>query len=223
MPCNGSKDSAKAGWDASSSIRMRILFILFLEGICKKDIDIIDCTVQFEAEFASFRRASFAQLHTHDRGVPIFEQFGTPGLLSGDEVAKVKFHTKRYRDLQQKDLAEGTYEHLDLLFADATSKVLTCWSLGGRFWYLEISNVVAATLCVPSSCNNVSVKTTVAQSFLRQVAPGLSQARFGSRQDFSKATELAHWSDFPLDFVIIGVDGCGSTALHRHLRRHTQV
>ena len=69
MPCNGSKDSAKAGWDASSSIRMRILFILFLEGttklkaigrsvffecgtnpggICKKDIDIIDCTVQFE-------------------------------------------------------------------------------------------------------------------------------------------------------------------------------
>ncbi|CAK9097556.1 unnamed protein product, partial [Durusdinium trenchii] len=120
MPCNGSKDSAKAGWDASSSIRMRILFILFLEGICKKDIDIIDCTVQFEAEFASFRRASFAQLHTHDRGVPIFEQFGTPGLLSGDEVAKVKFHTKRYRDLQQKDLAEGTYEHLDLLFADAT-------------------------------------------------------------------------------------------------------
>ena len=106
---------------------------------------------------------------------------------------------------------------------ETRSKVLTCWSLGGRFWYLEISNVVAATLCVPSSCNNVSVKTTVAQSFLRQVAPGLSQARFGSRQDFSKATELAHWSDFPLDFVIIGVDGCGSTALHRHLRRHTQV
>ena len=36
------------------------------------------------------------------------------------------------------------------------------------------------------------------------------------------ATELLHWSDLSLDFVVIGVDGCGSTALHRHLRRHSQ-
>ena len=48
-------------------------------------------------------------------------------------------------------------------------KILTCWSSGGRFWYLETDRG-SGTLCVPELCSAGDVETAVAQSFLARVA-----------------------------------------------------
>lgn len=32
--------------------------------------------------------------------------------------------------------------------------------------------------------------------------------------------EVSHWADLPLDFLIIGLDGCGTTSLRRNLAKH---
>ena len=32
--------------------------------------------------------------------------------------------------------------------------------------------------------------------------------------------EVSHWADLPLDFALIGLDGCGTTSLRRNLAKH---
>mmetsp|Transcript_66031 Transcript_66031/g.144836 ORF Transcript_66031/g.144836 Transcript_66031/m.144836 type:complete len:423 (-) Transcript_66031:18-1286(-) len=151
------------------------------------------CKERFEAEFPQLRALS-TSIPTH-------------GHLPWMEVAQ--FH------------GDESEKRLEILFEDATSKVLLCWNFlskewkGGRFWYLEMAGIGRGTLCAPAVCSKEEMETEIQRSFLAKM-----------RQDqtaTATATELLHWSDLSLDFVVIGVDGCGSTALHRHLRRHSQV
>lgn len=32
--------------------------------------------------------------------------------------------------------------------------------------------------------------------------------------------EVSHWADLPVEFVLIGLDGCGTTSLRRNLAKH---
>ncbi|CAJ1396556.1 unnamed protein product [Effrenium voratum] len=166
-----------------------------------------ECKARYEADFDHFRRMSFAQLHTHERGVPMHEKF--PGFLSAEEVNRLKHSAEKLEQDRQKGA------ELDAIFADATQKILTCWSSGGRFWYLETDRG-SGTLCVPELCSAGDVETAVAQSFLARVATTDHEA-------LATARELSHWADLALDFVVVGMDGCASTALHRFLHSHTQV
>ena len=48
--------------------------------------------------------------------------------------------------------------------------------------------------------------------FLTSIAPGNQHAAI--------AKEVSHWADLPLEFVLIGLDGCGTTSLRRNLAKH---
>lgn len=158
------------------------------------------CTDRFLAEYSQLRDVSFTSLPTHGR---------LPGMAPSEDDAK------------HPDRRERHEKRLDALFKDATSKLLACrnllspdWS-GGRFWYLEIG-IMNGTLCAPAICNKMDMETTVAQAFVKFLGVKTAPRNI-------TASEILPWSDLPLDFVVIGLDGCGSTTLHQHLKRHNQV
>ena len=81
---------------------------------------------------------------------------------------------------------------------------------------MELEGFGTCTLCVPRSGSVDSVRGPVAAALLRQVGRGLEAAP-------SLARELGAWADLKLDVVLVGVDGCGTTTLRRHLGRHSQA
>ena len=110
----------------------------------------------------------------------------------------------------------GRLRELEVIFKDASYKVLVCWNSGGRFWYLE-TDVASTTACMPSRCTQDDVENTIARMFFERIAaPGI-------RPEIALVREIFHWGQLQLDFVIVGMDGCGSTSLHRILAQHTEI
>eukprot|EP00441_Pelagodinium_beii_P020023 CAMPEP_0197663814 /NCGR_PEP_ID=MMETSP1338-20131121/58257_1 /TAXON_ID=43686 ORGANISM="Pelagodinium beii, Strain RCC1491" /NCGR_SAMPLE_ID=MMETSP1338 /ASSEMBLY_ACC=CAM_ASM_000754 /LENGTH=455 /DNA_ID=CAMNT_0043242319 /DNA_START=153 /DNA_END=1521 /DNA_ORIENTATION=- len=118
--------------------------------------------------------------------------------------------------------AQGA-SHWQVIFADASAKVLNCWGSGARFWYTDIFHselgARSSSICAPDVCSQ--------QDILLKIMPDYF-TRMSGRQDLTRnhmqtAREVSHWADVPLDFVVIGLDGCGSTSVRRNLDKHPDV
>ena len=157
-----------------------------------------------------FRPLSFARVYANDAGAPMPDSEKT---LSAIELHRMKDSADQLLSSREEG---GRLQELDLIVTDAAYKVLTCWNSGGRFWYLE-TDVTSSTACVPSTCTEEHIERNVARMFFEKIAPP------GFTPEINLVRELFHWGQMQLDFVIIGMDGCGSTSLHRILAQHTEV
>ncbi|CAE8605932.1 unnamed protein product, partial [Polarella glacialis] len=112
----------------------------------------------------------------------------------------------------------------ELLFLTASAKILACWAQpkGSQFWHIKavhpIGGDCTGTVCTPSICSKQDVMVNIAPIFL---AHALGKDQSGLKTVMAR--EVSHWADFPLNFVIIGVDNCGSTSLRRNLGSHPDI
>eukprot|EP00929_Paragymnodinium_shiwhaense_P028271 TRINITY_DN16424_c0_g2_i1.p1 TRINITY_DN16424_c0_g2~~TRINITY_DN16424_c0_g2_i1.p1 ORF type:complete len:425 (+),score=89.90 TRINITY_DN16424_c0_g2_i1:68-1276(+) len=135
---------------------------------------------------------------------------------------------------------------LDKLYASAHEQILICWAKGGRYWDAKLdfganmqgireteksevedtsqwlSRFLSSSLCAPDICTQAQVE--------REVAPRVFEfkvqqegSNFVAPSTGAEALEVSHWADIPLDFIIVGVDNCGSTSLRRNLAQHPSV
>ncbi|CAJ1333809.1 unnamed protein product [Effrenium voratum] len=171
---------------------------------------------QLETEdgFADYSANSGAWLHSHARGEDPTEAWGHQAQNQGSMQNDLKV---------LKDMGGfGSPEAAELLVDIATNMVLSCWAMGGRFWAASLkqggdSHVSgSATLCAPESCAQREVETEVVPFWFSKIMKGAQLAS-------AAVQELGHWADLALDFLLIGVDGCGTTALRRGLARHRLI
>ncbi|CAE8633703.1 unnamed protein product [Polarella glacialis] len=81
-------------------------------------------------------------------------------------------------------------------------------------------------ICAPSSCSRSEVLQDIIPRFFDafifpRTSPGRPQ--LPPLQGFVVADEVSDWSNFDLEFAIMGIDNCGSTSLHRGLAQHPEI
>lgn len=81
---------------------------------------------------------------------------------------------------------------------------------------------ISSPICIPASCEQEALETEVLPRYIRQLLriPALLPAFKSGQSTFN---EVRHWSDLSLDFVIAGVDCCGTTSLRRNLPQHPEI
>lgn len=95
--------------------------------------------------------------------------------------------------------------------------LLSCVLLEGRLWEIRHPSAGFATVCFPAACN--------ADQIRMELLPLLpSRVPYSAREALSAGmTELVDWAELPLDFALIGIDGCGTTSLRYALEEHPSV
>ncbi|CAE7360406.1 unnamed protein product [Symbiodinium pilosum] len=157
-----------------------------------------------------FRPLSFARVYANDNSLPSPEGEES---LSAKELHRWKHSAQQLTTWTREG---GRVRELEMIFDDASYKIMVCWNSGGRYWYLE-TDVTSSTACVPSECSADDVETHIARMFFAKLAaPGVHLQIVTTREVF-------HWGQLELDFAIIGMDGCGSTSVHRILSQHTEI
>ncbi|CAJ1350183.1 unnamed protein product [Effrenium voratum] len=175
------------------------------------------CRAMFEEGFQSFRRFSASTMLIMDEsGKWVGETFTAmekEALMDGNAAA--------YRRKQANQRLDEASDVM-LLISDASQKVLNCWALDGRFWYVHLVHPYvgfrSSTMCVPSCCSQAELETELAATFFNHLANTFEAQMFNVT-----SKEVSHWADLPLDFLIIGLDGCGTTSLRRNLAKHPDL
>lgn len=118
---------------------------------------------------------------------------------------------------------DSTTDWVSAQFAHAHEMLFGCWVSGGRFWEVHAGDI-RGSVCAPSSCEQDVVESVVVPEidahFRRRGGPVAPPINLGGTPE---AMELTSWEQYKLDFVVAGVDGCGTTSLHRNLDRHPEV
>mmetsp|Transcript_33357 Transcript_33357/g.72138 ORF Transcript_33357/g.72138 Transcript_33357/m.72138 type:complete len:546 (-) Transcript_33357:372-2009(-) len=110
-----------------------------------------------------------------------------------------------------------------------------CHIAGGRTWEIGLSLGTTATnftVCAPGICNASEASSIVGYAFVVEAVMSQGSSRYRqlpwAEEDLvhlklTTLGELVTWSSLPLDFVIVGVHGCGSSSLFRNLLLHPQL
>lgn len=90
----------------------------------------------------------------------------------------------------------------------------------------ELPQTLRLCLCVPAQCAAEDVVETVfathfAAEFMGEEPKSMLNGK--SFRDVVEISELSDWSAINLDFVIGGVDSCGTASLHLNLEKHSDV
>ncbi|CAL1126558.1 unnamed protein product [Cladocopium goreaui] len=90
----------------------------------------------------------------------------------------------------------------------------------------ELPQHLRLCLCVPATCTAEEVVETVfaaqfAVEFMGDEPKSMLNGK--SFRDVVEISELRDWSAINLDFVIGGVDSCGTASLHLNLEKHSEV
>jgi len=73
-------------------------------------------------------------------------------------------------------------------------------------------------MCVPNCCSQEDVESHLVAPYFNSIASTTQSA-----MENITSQEVSHWADLPLDFVLIGLDGCGTTSLRRNLAKHPDL
>ncbi|CAE8691907.1 unnamed protein product [Polarella glacialis] len=93
-----------------------------------------------------------------------------------------------------------------------------CAAQGGRLWeVLAPEAEYGAALCAPATCGQLEV----VQLLWPRVMFGSGGPT--SASPGTQATELGHWKQLQLDFVLAGFEKCGTSSLSHNLARHPDV
>eukprot|EP00929_Paragymnodinium_shiwhaense_P032130 TRINITY_DN17869_c0_g1_i2.p1 TRINITY_DN17869_c0_g1~~TRINITY_DN17869_c0_g1_i2.p1 ORF type:complete len:540 (+),score=72.43 TRINITY_DN17869_c0_g1_i2:76-1695(+) len=130
----------------------------------------------------------------------------------------------------------------------AEHQLARCWSMGGRYWAVQfaaaeyvgtvlnyteaasdalgdgVPQELSGGLCAPASCSVESVKVAVLPMFLWVTVTGHAPLRPPAPAEHqATVSELSHWSLVSLDFVVAGVDSCGTNSLAWNLAQHPDI
>eukprot|EP00439_Symbiodinium_sp_Y106_P069015 s1324_g11.t2 len=181
-------------------------------------------------------------------GEEFFRSFDDLVSASGAATAaKVDY----WRGGLQTDEWPGHYAEYLLNLSEVCAS--TCWGAGARYWELSLDRelyfrswigttlqldcqgcpelpvkvealapVVHVGLCAPELCSAGEVREELLSRYLMHVLGAALAFPVPTRAE-AQIEELSHWSKFQLDFVIAGVDNCGTTSLGRWLQQLEEV
>eukprot|EP00929_Paragymnodinium_shiwhaense_P101936 TRINITY_DN65131_c0_g1_i1.p1 TRINITY_DN65131_c0_g1~~TRINITY_DN65131_c0_g1_i1.p1 ORF type:complete len:515 (+),score=84.92 TRINITY_DN65131_c0_g1_i1:158-1702(+) len=87
-----------------------------------------------------------------------------------------------------------------------------------------VPNTVRSGLCAPKICSKDAIVAELIPRFVAILTSKITEKLEPPPPDgMSQAVELAPWSAFDVDFIITGMDTCGTTSLHRNLERHPKI
>merc|ERR1712151_1008076 len=111
---------------------------------------------------------------------------------------------------------------LDHLYSKAEETFLACETTGGRLWALTVSDRTSnhtvhhrRGYCVPWQCSERHLQ----MASVRTIAPMFTPFEVRVHVD----GELALWRSLSVDFLIAGVDSCGTSSLRRNLAQHPEI
>eukprot|EP00434_Breviolum_minutum_P032568 symbB.v1.2.028803.t3/scaffold3088.1/size63905/3 len=163
------------------------------------------CLEKYLEGFPEFRRFSAATLH-------MIEGDAAKSFNAREEALQVHGGSQAYRE--RMHVTDATDDML--MISDAAMKVLNCWALSGRFWYVYLQN---PGLGLRSSTMHLEdVESYLVAPYFNSVASTTQSA-----MENITSQEVSHWADLPLDFALIGLDGCGTTSLRRNLAKHPDL
>ena len=81
------------------------------------------------------------------------------------------------------------------------------------------------SICAPQECEGDSMPSIFERTYAQKFMGRRASLRIGnsSLSDVLHIEELADWSSLHVDFVVGGVDGCGTSSLHRNLNEHPEI
>eukprot|EP00929_Paragymnodinium_shiwhaense_P000537 TRINITY_DN100782_c0_g1_i1.p1 TRINITY_DN100782_c0_g1~~TRINITY_DN100782_c0_g1_i1.p1 ORF type:complete len:487 (+),score=86.04 TRINITY_DN100782_c0_g1_i1:184-1644(+) len=156
----------------------------------------------------------------------------------------------RNRYYGREDIGLPTLGWLGTLLKDVQRQLSACKEYGGRYWevnvnvtlYLEMMTKTSMdalkeycpsffrtpsfrlSMCTPRICEGQTVATVLTQM---EVTHRLCHADHfilpEPRPHQVEAFELADWSELSLDFVIMGVQTCGTSSLWQNLAKHPEI
>lgn len=139
--------------------------------------------------------------------------------------------------------AEQASLHAEQAFRSGEAAIWPCWVNGGRLWNVDIDSlsyktrlvelgimpteenslvghVTRFTVCMPWDCAQMAQFGATIDALLRV---GLFQPPFPVAPELVRLDELSHWKELPYDFVLAGVDKCGTTSLRMNLAKHPDI
>lgn len=128
-------------------------------------------------------------------------------------------------------VAGGRYWEAELQLEDYSaslppnaSHLPGCWRahLHARVGIDGLPPLLRSALCAPARCERTEVTALLLPRFFGLLL-GSREALPFVLPEQTVALELSDWSALSLDFVIAGIDGCGSTSLHRNLAQHPEI
>lgn len=90
----------------------------------------------------------------------------------------------------------------------------------------QLPYVLRLCLCTPGICDAPDVARNIVPDFFAPEFMGSnpkSMIKDATFADVIEIEELQDWSSINLDFVIGGIDGCGTASLHMNLEKHADV
>lgn len=128
----------------------------------------------------------------------------------------------------------GRYWEIDFRSQDYIKRLRGngCPAFGGltcEEWWKEFDarwNVfpkeVSSGVCVPANCTASHIRTSVFSQYVARVLRMDFNLPPPTREEFENR-EMTHWSKYRLDFVIAGVNSCGTTSLYTNLAKNPDI
>lgn len=145
---------------------------------------------------------------------------------------------RRYWRASAKLSQLQVYQWLSLIPSQTVNAKDILLKLNGWFeWAVETPKAVRTVLCVPHNCTRSNLNTEIVPlsigrwllRFTRQDAAAnhiewwTAVPPYGTGFGGNQVRELGAWTQLEYDFVIAGVDACGTTSLHRNLAEHPGI
>ncbi|CAE7304691.1 unnamed protein product [Symbiodinium necroappetens] len=188
------------------------LCLIFASSVLAKEALRHQCTTEYGAAFRDFLRESGAHMRT-DLATSLEEH----GLVLDAAEAQLL----RCRSLR----GGGRYWDIELKLHEYLSSVSWTWTYGSGKEGEALGRLMPFGLCAPLSCSAQVLRSEVVPQFVGHLL-GLNTTtiRLGAPSDaVLKTRELVLWQELPLDFVIAGIDRCGTSSLHHNLGQHPEI
>mmetsp|Transcript_75003 Transcript_75003/g.242602 ORF Transcript_75003/g.242602 Transcript_75003/m.242602 type:complete len:520 (+) Transcript_75003:142-1701(+) len=151
-------------------------------------------------------------------------------------------HGGRYWNVQLSSVSsEQLHQWLVILLGiveDAAAESM--WRIFQRFGGPSpgLLTTLRCGACAPQVCSRRQARAQVLTQFFAQLlleAGGLRQRPSGQGPVLEgppptppwtrllRASEVSHWSHLSLDFVLAGINACGTTSIHRNLAQHPDI
>lgn len=107
---------------------------------------------------------------------------------------------------------------------DAAAHGFTCaeWYKEFNARWNELPKEITGGFCAPANCTIAHMRAAVFPKFLAKTLHMTFDLPIPETSDLATA-ELSHWSEFKLDFVVGGVNSCGTTSLYQNLATHPDI
>eukprot|EP00439_Symbiodinium_sp_Y106_P076101 s59_g15.t1 len=189
-----------------------VLFLIFVSSVLAEEALRRQCAAEYGAAFRDFLRESGA--HMRNDLATSLEAHGL--VLDAAEAQLLRCRSLR---------GGGRYWDIELKLHEYLSSVNWTWTYGSGKEGEVLGRLMPFGLCAPVSCSVQALQSEVVPRFVGHML-GLNTTTIGlgaPSDAVLNTRELVLWQELPLDFVIAGIDRCGTSSLHHNLGQHPEI